>query len=79
MPRPATVTLEQVSAELQLSMRTIYRRVKDGSIPAFKMGSVWRCPASYVDKLRSDPSATLASGAAHEQEKAIPAGNPRPC
>jgi excisionase family DNA binding protein len=62
MPRPATVTLQQVAEELQISERTAYRRVKDGSIPAFKMGSMWRCSASYLDELRGVPTIAPSTG-----------------
>lgn len=82
MPRPAVITLEQVAQELQLSMRTVYRRVKDGSIPAFKMGSVWRCPVSYIDRLNGAPavpSPTLTTGDHHESKETLPAGHARPC
>lgn len=51
-PRKATMlTLEEVAERTQLSMRTIYRRVQDGTIPAVRFGRVWRCPVAKIDAL----------------------------
>jgi excisionase family DNA binding protein len=78
MSRPATVTLQQIADELQISERTAYRRVKDGSIPAFKIGSVWRCRASYLDELRGVPTIAPSTGShtllseIHDAEEAPP-------
>lgn len=78
MRRPAVITLQQVAQELQISERTVYRRVKDGSIPAFKMGCLWRCPVSYIDNLRGEvpgSSHTLSSGDLNEEKTSLSAGN----
>jgi excisionase family DNA binding protein len=84
MPRTATVTLQQVAAELQISVRTARRRVADGSIPATRFGVFWRIPASFIDELRGAPasgspddSLTLPPRTIRHAEKAqAPAGNP---
>jgi excisionase family DNA binding protein len=79
MRRPATATLEEVAFELQISMRTVYRRIKDDSIPAFKMGAFWRVRRAWLDEMRgeaatlSEPS-TPARGP-HAEKAAPPARN----
>lgn len=45
------LTTSQVAELLQLSVPTVKRRFEDGTIPARKFGSKWRCSRSAVDKL----------------------------
>ena len=44
------LTLEQVAELLQVNRRTIYRLVREGKIPAFKVGKQWRFKKEAIDK-----------------------------
>jgi len=36
------MTVKEVAGYLSLSVKTIYRLVEEGTIPAFKIGGQWR-------------------------------------
>jgi excisionase family DNA binding protein len=74
LQRPATVTLEEVAYELQISVRTARRRVQDKTIPAVKVGLFWRVPASYIEDLRNGSSPNTLRGM-HDPQEALPAGH----
>lgn len=44
------LTLEQVAELLQVNQWTMYRLVKEGKIPAFKVGKQWRFKRDAIDK-----------------------------
>ena len=46
------VTTDQAAKELEISRRTLYRRINEGQINATKMGGVWLIPVGSIDKLR---------------------------
>jgi len=53
--RPAKVmTLEEVSRYLHVHRSTVYRLVKRGEIPAFRIGSDWRFNIETIDLWRSE-------------------------
>jgi excisionase family DNA binding protein len=45
------LTPHEVAALLKLSVATVKRRFQDGTIPAKRIGDVWRCSRSAVDRL----------------------------
>lgn len=45
------LTTRQTAELLQISVPTVKRRFEDGTIPALKIGSIWRCSRSSLDKL----------------------------
>jgi excisionase family DNA binding protein len=52
--RPAKVmTLEEVSRYLHVHPSTLYRLLKRGEIPAFRIGSDWRFNIETIDLWRS--------------------------
>ena len=52
--RPAKVmTLEEVSRYLHVHPSTLYRLLKRGEIPAFRIGSDWRFNVETIDLWRS--------------------------
>ena len=52
--RPAKVmTLEEVSHYLHVHRSTVYRLLKRGEIPAFRIGSDWRFNIETIDLWRS--------------------------
>lgn len=44
------LTTDQVAEFLQISKFTVYRMAVDKTIPAFKIGKVWRIRESDLDK-----------------------------
>jgi len=47
--RNEVLTPYQVAEILQLNFRTVIRRFEDGTIPAKKIGSKWRCSRKNLD------------------------------
>jgi excisionase family DNA binding protein len=46
------MTVKEVSAYLHLSTSTVYRALKHGQLPAFKIGSDWRFNVETIDRWR---------------------------
>lgn len=46
---PDVLTLKQLAEHLQLSERTIYRLLRQGQLPGFKVGGHWRFRQAVVD------------------------------
>ena len=46
------MTLEEVANYLRVHPSTIYRLVKRGKLPAFKVGSDWRFNVESIDRWR---------------------------
>lgn len=44
------LSLDEISAHLGVSKKTIYSWLSKGTIPAVKMGRLWKFKASLVDK-----------------------------
>lgn len=44
------LTAEEVAAYLKVDIMTIYRLAKEGRIPAFKIGHLWRFKKSEIDE-----------------------------
>ncbi len=57
------MTLEEVAGYLRVHPSTVYRMVKNHSIPAFKIGSDWRFNRESIDiwrvKAEKGPSAGM--------------------
>lgn len=47
------LTPKEVAAILKVSVKTIERRVNDGSIPHIKIGSLVRIPADFLEKINA--------------------------
>ncbi len=47
------LTLEEVADYLRVHPSTIYRLVKKGKLPAFKVGSDWRFNLAAIESWRS--------------------------
>ena len=48
------MTLEEVSRYLHVHRSTVYRLLKRGEIPAFRIGSDWRFNIETIDMWRSE-------------------------
>lgn len=55
------MTLEEVANYLRVHPSTIYRLVKKGQLPAFKVGSDWRFNQESIDTWRSQAEGTDAT------------------
>jgi len=47
---PELMTIEELEKYLRFTRKTIYRMLKEGSIPAIKLGNKWRFDKEIVDK-----------------------------
>jgi excisionase family DNA binding protein len=54
---PAVMTVKEVSAYLRVHPSTIYRLLRNGQIPAFRIDSDWRFQIKAIDKWRSQKEA----------------------
>lgn len=43
------LSLEQVSSHLGVSKETVYRHLAKGSIPAYRVGKLWKFSAEEID------------------------------
>lgn len=44
------MTIKQVAEYLKISPRTVYKLVKEGAIPSFKIMNMWRFEQSKIDQ-----------------------------
>ena len=79
MAEEGFLTTEEVLEYLQVNLRTVYRLIKAGKIPAVRVGRQWRFRKRDIDAwLESQrPRAGRAAGAASPRMQAAPAGRPR--
>jgi excisionase family DNA binding protein len=75
----AFLTTEEVLEYLQVNLRTVYRLIKAGKIPAVRVGRQWRFRKRDIDAwLESQrPRAARAGGGPTPRGSAAPAGRPR--
>jgi excisionase family DNA binding protein len=50
------MTLEEVAEYLRIHPSTVYRLLKKGQLPAFKVGSDWRFNREHIDRWRLNES-----------------------
>ena len=60
--RPTIMTLEEVARFLRLNKSTIYRMAREGSLPAWKLGNVWRFKKEAIEEW------IVSSQRVHEQK-----------
>ena len=64
MATPAKVlTVRELSDYLRVHPSTIYRLLKRGEIPGFKLGSDWRFNIETIDRWRLEQGGELLQGA----------------
>ena len=73
------LTTEEVLEYLQVNLRTVYRLIKAGKIPAVRVGRQWRFRKRDIDAwLESQrPRGARGAGAASARAVSPPAGRPR--
>ncbi len=47
--RPTVMTLEEVARYLRINKSTVYRMARDGTLPAWKLGNVWRFKKASIE------------------------------
>ncbi|MBZ0159041.1 helix-turn-helix domain-containing protein [Candidatus Methylomirabilis sp.] len=60
--RPTIMTLEEVARFLRLNKSTVYRMAREGTLPAWKLGNVWRFKKEAIEEW------IVNSQRAHEQK-----------
>ncbi|TVM00676.1 MAG: transcriptional regulator [Candidatus Brocadia sp. WS118] len=58
MQNPNIMTIKQVAEYLKVSPRTIYKLVKTGGIPTFRIMNMWRFEQSKIDQWIQEKSET---------------------
>ena len=48
--RPTVMTLEEVSRYLRINKSTVYRMAREGTLPAWKLGNVWRFKKDSIER-----------------------------
>ena len=74
------LTTEEVLEYLQVNLRTVYRLIKAGKIPAVRVGRQWRFRKRDIDawlESQRPRGGTRASPAAPARQPAAPGGRPR--
>ncbi len=46
------MTVKEFCERLEISPSTVYRMIKEGTIPAVKFGRYWKIPRSIFDTIR---------------------------
>ena len=56
---PRVLTVNELSGYLRVHRSTIYRLLKKGQLPGFKIGSDWRFNVEAIDEWRLHQGSTL--------------------
>jgi len=48
--RPTVMTLAEVARYLRINRSTVYRMARDGTLPAWKLGNVWRFKKESIER-----------------------------
>ncbi len=48
--RLAVMTLREVARYLRINKSTVYRMARDGTLPAWKLGNVWRFKKESIER-----------------------------
>jgi excisionase family DNA binding protein len=51
MPENEVLTVAEVAAFLRVNRSTVYKLIRRGELPAFKVGSDWRFNRAQIEKL----------------------------
>ena len=47
---PTVMTLAEVARYLRINRSTVYRMARDGTLPAWKLGNVWRFKKESIER-----------------------------
>ena len=51
---PRVIDIDELAAQLKVHKSTVYRMLKHGDMPGFKVGSDWRFDADAIDRWIAD-------------------------
>ncbi len=69
---PRIMTVKEVSDYLRVNPSTLYRLLKRGILPAFKVGSDWRFDVEAIDRWRLEQTAEVQAPSAPKRAKRKP-------
>jgi excisionase family DNA binding protein len=55
MSEKATVTVDEAARRLGLGRNATYEAVRNGEVPAIRIGRRWLVPSAALDRLLNDP------------------------
>ena len=58
-PQTKVLTVNELAAYLRIHRSTIYRLLKKGQLPGFKIGSDWRFNVEVIDEWRLSQGSSL--------------------
>jgi excisionase family DNA binding protein len=58
-PEAKVITISELAQYLRVHRSTLYRLLKKGQLPAFKIGSDWRFNVEAIDRWRMGNSSAL--------------------
>ncbi len=61
-PNQEMMTVDEVAQYLRVSRSTVYRLLRDGEVPASKVGGYWRFRRHVIDRWLSRNEAATFSG-----------------
>jgi excisionase family DNA binding protein len=70
-PEAKVITVGELAKYLRVHRSTIYRLLKKGQLPGFKIGSDWRFSRAAIDKWRIQHGATLDEIPQQEEAETI--------
>jgi excisionase family DNA binding protein len=70
---PLAVTVDGLAEMLGISRASVYRRIKDGTIPSVLIGNCRRIFLADLEQLRAAPDATMTE---RDERPALHAGRP---
>ena len=65
-PINEVLTAGEVASYLRVSLSTIYRLLKSGDLPAFKIGSDWRFNRTHIEEWLKSRAQTVESGSSSD-------------
>jgi len=65
-PEAKVITVSELAEYLRVHRSTLYRLLKKGQLPGFRIGSDWRFNVEVIDKWRMRQDATLEESSENE-------------
>jgi len=67
-PAAKVLTVNELAEYLRVHRSTIYRLLKKGQLPGFKIGSDWRFNVEVIDEWRLKQGASVLENASDEED-----------
>ncbi|HUA33449.1 MAG TPA: helix-turn-helix domain-containing protein [Candidatus Binataceae bacterium] len=67
-PSAKVLTVNELAEYLRVHRSTIYRLLKKGQLPGFKIGSDWRFNVEVIDEWRLKQGASVLESAREEED-----------